>query len=94
MKHTTWNAWTESVASELAVRDGLVELTADHWQIIHALRDHYTKFNAVPAMNLVCRVHGRDWRWAHTLFPSCLSAWRIAGLLDPCEKAKSYVSDM
>ena len=88
------DTWTESVARELAIHDGLVELTEDHWQIIHSLRGHYAKFNAVPAMNLVCRAHGRDWHWAQTLFPTCLSAWRIAGLPDPGEEAKSYLSDM
>lgn len=87
-------AWNESVARELALREGLGALTADHWQIIHSLRDHYVRFNAVSAMNLVCRAHGRDWHWAHELFPTCLGAWRIAGLPDPGEEAKSYLSGM
>jgi len=28
----------------------------------------------------------------HMLFPSCLAAWRIAGLPDPGEEAKAYLS--
>lgn len=88
------NAWTESAARKLAVSEGLGELTTDHWLIIHSLRDHYARFKAVPAMKLVCRTHGRDLHWLHELFPTCLSAWRIAGLPDPGEEAKSYLSDM
>lgn len=41
------DAWTESVARELA------ELIADHWKIVPSLRDHYARFNGVSAMNLV-----------------------------------------
>lgn len=87
-------SWNESLAREIAAREGIVELTEDHWRIIHSLRDHYARFNAVPPMNLVCRAHGRDWHWAHELFPTCLTAWRIAGLPDPGEEAKSYLNDV
>ncbi len=86
--------WNESVARELAVRDGIGELTADHWKIIHGLREYYAKFGVAPAMNQICRAHGQDWHWAHDLFHTCLGAWRVAGLPDPGEEAKSYLSDM
>ncbi len=86
--------WTESVARELAARDGIDELTADHWKIIHALREYYAKFGVAPAISQVCHDEGHDWHWAHDLFHTCLNAWRISGLPDPGEEAKSYLSGM
>ncbi len=86
--------WNESVARELAARDGIAVLTADHWKIIHSLREYYAKFGVAPAMSQICHVYGRDWHWAHDLFHTCLGAWRVAGLPDPGEEAKSYLSDM
>ena len=32
-------AWTTAIAAAIARRDGLPELTHDHWVIIHALRE-------------------------------------------------------
>ena len=87
-------AWSETVARELAALEGLGELSADHWKIIHALREYYNRYGVAPAMNQICRVHGRDWQWAHDLFHTCLGAWRVAGLPDPGEEARSYLSDM
>ncbi len=86
--------WSESVACELAVQEGLGELTADHWTIIHDLREYYVKFGVAPSMNHICHTHGHDWHWEHDLFHTCLAAWRVAGLPDPGEEAKSYLSSM
>ena len=86
--------WNEAVARELAARDGIDELTADHWTIIRALREYYAKFGVAPAMSNICRPYGQDWHWVHDLFHTCLGAWRVAGLPDPGEEAKSYLSDM
>jgi tRNA 2-thiouridine synthesizing protein E len=34
--------WSKTVAEEVAKEDGL-ELTEDHWQLIHALQEYYDK---------------------------------------------------
>jgi tRNA 2-thiouridine synthesizing protein E len=86
--------WNESVARSLARRNGIGELRGDHWVIIKALRNHYDRYGVAPAMNHICRPHGKDWHWAHDLFLTCLNAWRVAGLPNPGEEAKSYLSDM
>ena len=88
------DTWNESVARELATLDGLGELTADHWKIIHSLREYYICYSIAPPMHQICRAHGHDWQWGHDLFHTCLVAWRVAGLPDPGEEAKSYLSDM
>lgn len=85
--------WNEAVAGEIARDLGIGELTDDHWQVIRALREYYAQFGVAPAMIRVCRQHHRGLDWVHGLFQSCLNAWRVAGLPNPGEEAKSYLSD-
>lgn len=43
--HTTW---TETLAAEIAARDG-IELTPAHWEILHAMRRFYAQYELSPA---------------------------------------------
>lgn len=86
--------WSENTAILIANLNGIEKLTADHWKIIHALREHYSKFGVAPTMHNICYSYGHKSNWAHNLFNTCLNAWRVAGLPDPGEEAKSYLSDM
>ena len=85
------HVWNEETARWIAQADGLATLTEDHWQIIHYLRDHYLKFGSLPVARLVCRANGLQRDSIHTLFNGCREAWRIAGLPNPGEEAKSYM---
>jgi TusE/DsrC/DsvC family sulfur relay protein len=87
-------AWTADIARDMAQQLGIGELTEDHWLVIRDLRRHFEQHGVVPAMNNICRPHGKDWHWTHDLFHTCLNAWRVAGLPDPGEEAKSYLSGM
>ena len=86
--------WNETVAREIADLCGLAQLKDDHWRVIKILRNYYTQFGVAPAMVIVCRTAGKHHNLVHDLFGSCLNAWRVAGLPDPGEEAKSYLSDM
>ena len=86
--------WNETVAFSIARRIGIEKLSADHWKVIYALRQHYDRFGVAPAMYNICRSNGKQSDWVHNLFHTCLDAWRVAGLPDPGEEAKSYLSDM
>jgi tRNA 2-thiouridine synthesizing protein E len=86
--------WNETVAQQIAWHDGIGQLTDDHWYVIRSMREHYAKFGVAPAMSHVCRSHGKDRHWIHDLFHSCLGAWRVAGLPNPGEEAKAYLSGM
>ena len=86
--------WNETVAQEIARRDGIGQLTDEHWEVIRSLREHYAKFGVAPAMINICRSHGKDRHWVHDLFQTCLNAWRVAGLPNPGEEAKAYLNDM
>ena len=84
--------WTPSLALEVARSEGLLALSAKHWQVIHLVRARYFALGALPVMRLVCRSAGLDPKQAHRLFSSCLSLWRIAGLPDPGEEALAYMN--
>ncbi|HEX9626949.1 MAG TPA: TusE/DsrC/DsvC family sulfur relay protein [Acidiferrobacterales bacterium] len=85
--------WNESVARLLAAHHGVGPLGAEHWLVIDSLRAHYARFGAAPAMIQVCKLHGHDRHWVHRLFETCLNAWRVAGLPNPGEEAKAYLSN-
>jgi len=84
--------WSPSLAEELAREAGISELTAKHWEVIHYVRERYFSIGALPVMRLVCRAAGLDPKNGHHLFSSCKSLWRIAGLPNPGEEAKSYMN--
>lgn len=91
---TNPETWNEVLACEIARRYELGELGAEHWEVIHTLREHYARHGVAPAMSQVCRSRHKDRYWVHDLFQTCLNAWRVAGLPNPGEEAKSYLSDM
>jgi len=84
-----WNPYLAAIISRL---DGLPELTREHWQIIHDLRDHYARFGtAPPAFSHICARHHLGPHCVQQLFRSDRNAWRIAGLPDPGEEVRSYL---
>ncbi len=86
--------WTEAVARAIAEQDELGDLTEAHWHVIRSLRDHYAKFGVAPAMSHVCWTLRMGKSCVHDLFGTCMEAWRVAGLPDPGEEAKTYMRDM
>jgi tRNA 2-thiouridine synthesizing protein E len=84
--------WSPELAQELARRAGLGPLTESHWAFLMSLRDYYQKFHAPPPPHKVCHDLHMSHSCSHELFGHCLSAWRIAGLPDPGEEAKSYLA--
>lgn len=86
--------WNRQVAQQLAIELDVGILSADHWNVIEALRAHYERFGVAPAMHNICRSSHHSEDWVHNLFHSCLNAWRVAGLPDPGEEAKAYLNDM
>ena len=43
------NDWNESVANQIARDEGL-SLTAEHWELIHLIREFYATYQLSPAM--------------------------------------------
>jgi TusE/DsrC/DsvC family sulfur relay protein len=86
--------WDEHIAVAIAYRVGIRQLRDEHWKVINALRAHYDRFGVAPAMHNICHKNGENDSWVHNLFSTCLDAWRVAGLPDPGEEARAYLSDM
>ena len=57
------------------------------------MREHYAKLGAAPAMHRVVMT-GHPAPQINQLFGDRLVAWRVAGLPNPGEEAKSYLSGM
>jgi len=84
--------WNEALAEAIARANGIPALTEIHWKVIHSLRGHYRRFGTAPAMTHVCHMHDLGRFCGHDLFRSCLNAWRVAGLPNPGEEVKAYMS--
>ena len=83
--------WTEETAAMIAEIDGVGQLRAEHLQVIHFLRDRYLRLGAIPPVRNICRNSTLSKKEIKALFGSCLEIWRIAGLPDPGEEARSYM---
>lgn len=83
-----WNrAFTEQRARAMSI-----DLSDKHWQLIYLIRDKYLTLGALPPMRSVCKAVGFDKHMLKQQFGSCLMLWKIAGLPDPGEEARSYMS--
>jgi len=89
-----FGAWSEALARALAEDSGVGELTDAHWKLIRAMRENFARSGAAPAMHRVCRDAGLERRQVNELFGYCLVAWRVAGLPNPGEEARSYLAGM
>lgn len=83
--------WSESLADRVARSDGLGELSELQIGLLLALRREYAKHGSVTALSHVCHLTGQSADCMQHLFPSPREAWRIAGLPNPGEEAKSYM---
>lgn len=83
--------WSESLANRIARNDGLGELSELQVGLLLALRREYAKHGSVTALSHVCHLTGQSADCMQHLFPTPHEAWRIAGLPNPGEEAKSYM---
>lgn len=83
--------WTESLANRVAQDDGLGELGELQLSLLRALRHEFFKHGSVPALHHVCHLIGQEPDCMQHLFPSPHEAWRLAGLPNPGEEAKTYL---
>ena len=81
--------WNEDVAKEIAVEDGIAELTDRHWDLINYLREEFFENNgAQPSERFMVKAMSDKWgekiatKDLYDLFPKQPSkqATKIAGL--------------
>jgi dissimilatory sulfite reductase related protein len=85
------NYWNKALAQQLADEDRIGVLSDAHWAVIHQIRDHFLKKGALIPISHVCKVNKLDPQCVASLFRNMREAWRIAGLPNPGEEAKSYM---
>ena len=83
--------WNESLADRIAQTDGLSPLNGLQFRLLHALREEFSKHGSVTALSHVCHLIGQDADCMQHLFPNPREAWRLAGLPNPGEEAKTYL---
>jgi tRNA 2-thiouridine synthesizing protein E len=83
--------WSESLADRIAQADGLGELNELQIGLLQALRREFSKHGTVTALSHVCHLTGQGGDCMQHLFPTPREAWRVAGLPNPGEEAKSYL---
>lgn len=79
------NDWTEDIARELAVQEGIPELTPQHWAVINFMRSVFEKEGDAPSIRRLTKESGVDTKTLYQLFPKgpAKRAARIAGLPKP-----------
>lgn len=83
--------WNEGLADRIAQNDGLGELNELQLGLLHALRREFSRHGTVTALSHVCHLTGQSGNCMQRLFPNSREAWRVAGLPNPGEEAKSYL---
>ena len=86
--------WNEVLAERMARELGIERLTRAHWDVIRYIREHYLSYGSLPVMSHVCRVSHLEKHAWHDLFDKGpKEAWKLAGLPDPGEEAKTYMEN-
>lgn len=86
------DCWSEQMALQIAEKEGIATLQAAHWRVIHFVRAHFLRLGAMPPMRRICRSSELSPAEAAQLFGGCLQVWRIAGLPNPGEEARAYMT--
>jgi len=89
---TSPEQWSEVIASDIAHGSGIDRLENKHLDVLRYLREHYLAKGTLPAERNLCRDLDMEHECIDRLFGGDLMrAWRIAGLPNPGEEAKTYM---
>jgi tRNA 2-thiouridine synthesizing protein E len=66
-------------------KEGIQELTEEHWKVINVLQDYYRKNGVAPMVRILSKVTGFPLKKIYELFPSGpgKGACKMAGLPKP-----------
>ena len=74
--------WNEEVARALAAKDGVSELTPEHWKVVRYLREHWLEHGLAPMVRKLCKQTGVTLKRIYELFPAgpAKGACKVAGM--------------
>ena len=77
--------WTEEMAPEIAVANGIPELTNRHWQVVNFMRETYLKTGSAPSIRSLGKLSGVPIKELYQLFPKgpAKLAAKIGGIPKP-----------
>jgi len=77
--------WTEAMAADLARREGIDELTEEHWKVIRFMRAEYLAKGTGPTVRVLGKSSGVSIKELYALFPKgpAKLAAKIAGIPKP-----------
>lgn len=78
--------WSKEIAVVLAKeREGLADLTPEHWAVVDYIRNHFVANGQAPMVRKICQATGLPLRRVFELFPSgpAKGACMVAGLPKP-----------
>jgi TusE/DsrC/DsvC family sulfur relay protein len=77
--------WKEEMAREIAAREGIGQLTDDHWKVIRYMRSRYLGNERPPTARFVSKHFAISVRQVYQLFPKrpMKVAAKIAGVPEP-----------
>jgi tRNA 2-thiouridine synthesizing protein E len=86
--------WNRDLALHIADQLGIRELGDSHWAVIDYLRDDFLA-NATPPLegDVCCELDPVD-DCVQRLFGGTIEAWKVAGLPDPQEDARTFMRDL
>jgi tRNA 2-thiouridine synthesizing protein E len=78
-------AWTEGMAPEIAAREGIDQLTEQHWQIIKFMRERYLNKERPPTIRLLSKHFDISIWQLYRMFPKSpiKLAAKIGGVPEP-----------
>lgn len=84
-------SWTPQAAQLIAISVGVADLEEQHLTIVRYIRAHYTELGTYATPRRICSVLDVDRDQMKRFFRTCMNAWKIAGLPNPGEEARSYM---
>ncbi len=77
--------WNETVARELAMEEGIGQLTERHWKVIYFMRKEFETKGDAPSIRRLTKESGVDTKELYALFPKgpAKKAAKIGGLPKP-----------
>ena len=77
--------WNEDIAKAYAEKEGVTELTEEHWRVINYLREYYLQYGICPMVRKLKKRTGTSLKQLWELFPKgpAKSACKWAGVPRP-----------